>query len=59
MSKNWPVTLQIYLGRGKEGEMIRKNIKDKAKRYRSVSEMVVELMTKADPELFKIAEVKK
>lgn len=49
---NPPVSIQVYLGSGKGAEKLRENILKLAGKD-SVSEVVVRLMKKADPALFK------
>lgn len=50
---NSPVTIQIYLGSGKPGIRLRENLKKKVPPKGSLSELVVAMMRKADPALFK------
>lgn len=49
---NPPVVVTIYLGSGKNGEKLRGNLL-KAAGSDSLSELVVRLLKKADPALFK------
>lgn len=50
---NPPVTIQVYLGSGKTGATLRENIKKRIRKGESLSEVVVALLKKADPRLFK------
>ncbi len=50
---NTPVTIQVYLGSGKEAETIRENLRKRTTKRESMSFVVVELLRKADPTLFK------
>lgn len=50
---NPPVTIQVYLGSGKPGATLRENIKKRIRKGESLSEVVVALLKKADPGLFK------
>lgn len=50
---NPPVTIQVYLGSGKAGAKLRENLKRLATKTGSLSELVVDLLKKADPTLFK------
>jgi len=55
---NAPVTIQIYLGSGKVGERLRENLKKMASKKGSLSELVVSLLKKAEPNLTKGLDVK-
>lgn len=51
---NPPVTIQVYLGSGKAGAALRENIEKRVSQVGgSLSEVVVALLKKADPTLFK------
>lgn len=54
---NPPVTIQVYLGSGKAGakllENIDKRVDEKGPFGRSRSEVIVSMMKKADPGIFK------
>lgn len=50
---NPPVTIQVYLGSGKNGLKLRENLEKRAGKENSLSEIVVDLLKKADPALFK------
>lgn len=50
---NPPVTMQVYLGSGKPGLKLRENIEKKLLPKQSVSDLIIRLMRKADPSLFK------
>lgn len=50
---NPPVTIQIYLGSGKRGERLRQNLEKRVPENGSLAEVVVSLLRKADPTLFK------
>lgn len=50
---NPPVTIQVYLGSGAAGAKLRENLEKRAAGTGSLSEVVVELLKKADPTLFK------
>lgn len=50
---NPPVTIQVYLGSGDDGLKLRANLEKKIPPKGSLSELVVGLMKKADPTIFK------
>lgn len=50
---NAPVSIQVYLGSGKEGAQLRENIERRLAPRQSLSEYVVDLLRKAEPALFK------
>lgn len=50
---NPPVSIQIYLGSGKRGQRLRDNLRDLVQENGSLSEVVVNLLKKANPSLFK------
>lgn len=50
---NPPVVMQIYLGSGKKGERLRMNLQKLVPPGGSVSAVVVDLLKKAEPSLFK------
>lgn len=47
-----PVTIQVYLGSGERAEKLRTNL-EKASKGGSLSRMIVDLLKRADPTLFK------
>lgn len=53
---NTPVSIQVYLGSGKRGERLRENLDKRVGPGQSLSEIVMLLLRKADPTLFKGAE---
>lgn len=50
---NAPITMQIYLGSGKSGARLRENLERMKRGRESLSQVVLALMKKADPTLFK------
>ncbi len=50
---NAPVSISVYLGSGKSGERLRENLMKRVKARESLSEVIVDLLKKADPKLFK------
>lgn len=50
---NAPVSIQVYLGSGKSGSNLRDNILKLLKPNQSLSDLIVTLLKKADPSLFK------
>jgi hypothetical protein len=48
-----PATIQVYLGSGKIGARLRKNLEKLVPPNGSLSETVVALLKKAEPDLFK------
>lgn len=50
---NAPVSIQVYLGSGVAGERLRENLEKKVPPKGSMSELVVGLLKKASPELFR------
>ncbi len=50
---NAPVSIHLYLGSGKGGAKLRENLQKRVEARGSLSEVVVELLRKADPTLFK------
>lgn len=52
-----PVTMQIYLGSGKEGLTIRENLERRIPPKRSMSWLILDLIRQADPTIFRGVEV--
>lgn len=50
---NFPVTIQVYLGSGNRGIKLKENLEKRRKPRQSMASVVVELLRKADPSLFK------
>lgn len=50
---NPPATIQVYLGSGKAGAKLRENLQKRVPVNGSLSEIIVDLLRKADPSLFK------
>ena len=50
---NAPVAIQVYLGSGEAGAKLRENLQKKVQPNGSLSEVIVSLLRKADPTLFK------
>jgi len=50
---NPPVSIHLYLGSGKAGAKLRENLEKRVPPRGSLSDVVVELIRKADPTLFK------
>lgn len=53
--RNYPTTIQVYLGSGEEGERIYQNLMTKLSPKESLSSKVMDLLRKADPSLFKVS----
>lgn len=48
-----PVTAHIYMGSGQDGMRLLENIRKRTTRRKSFSQVVLDLLRKADPTLFK------
>ena len=48
-----PITRSIYFGSGEEGEKLIKNLQKRLKPRQSLSNLIVDLIRKADPAIFK------